>query len=41
MMAGFLSVPEPFDCSITCRSDKHRHIIEKEFEGTKTDELIY
>lgn len=41
MMPGFLSVPEPFDCSITCRSEKHRRIIEEEFEGTKTDELVY
>ncbi|SPO07779.1 related to O-methylsterigmatocystin oxidoreductase [Cephalotrichum gorgonifer] len=41
MMPGFLSVPTPFECDITCRSEKHRRIIEEEFEGVNFDGLTY
>ncbi|ETS80084.1 hypothetical protein PFICI_07613 [Pestalotiopsis fici W106-1] len=32
MMPGFLSVPEPFKCSITCRSRAHEVLIRSSFE---------
>lgn len=41
MVPGFLSVPTPFECDITCRSEKHRKIIEDEFEGVSFDGLTY
>ncbi|KAH7118607.1 cytochrome P450 [Dactylonectria estremocensis] len=41
MMPGFLSVPLPFECEITCRSEQHRGIIEEEFEGTDFENLSY
>lgn len=41
MLPGFLSVPTPFECDITCRSEIHRKIIEKAFESVSFDGLTY
>ncbi|KAJ3540330.1 hypothetical protein NM208_g5116 [Fusarium decemcellulare] len=41
MMPGFLSVPLPFECEITCRSDQHREIIETEFKNINFEHLEY
>lgn len=41
MVPGFLSVPTPFECDITCRSEKHRSIIEADFESVSFDGLTY
>ncbi|KAJ2901609.1 hypothetical protein MKZ38_001629 [Zalerion maritima] len=41
MMPGFLSVPEPFECDITCRSDAHAKIIRSNFESAQAEGLNY
>lgn len=41
MMDGFLSVPEPFDCSITIRSPAHKKLIEDVFETAQAEGLNY
>ncbi|KAF5576029.1 cytochrome P450 monooxygenase [Fusarium pseudocircinatum] len=41
MMPGFLSVPEPFECDIVCRSDKHRHVMKAAFESANLEDLNY
>ncbi|KAL1903733.1 hypothetical protein Sste5344_010570 [Sporothrix stenoceras] len=41
MMEGFLSVPEPFDCSITVRSLAHKKLIENVFEKAQAEGLNY
>ncbi|KAI3550420.1 hypothetical protein CABS03_05597 [Colletotrichum abscissum] len=35
MMPGFLSVPEPFECSISCRSVAHEEIIRREYSALR------
>lgn len=41
MMPGFLSVPTPFECDMTCRSEEHRKVIEAEIESISFDGLNY
>lgn len=41
MMPGFLSVPTPFECDISCRSEEHRKLIEEGFESINFDNLTY
>jgi hypothetical protein len=32
---GFNSIPLPFECAITPRSEKHARVIEKEYQGAR------
>lgn len=41
MMPGFLSVPEPFECDIVCRSDAHKRVIKAAFETADLEDLNY
>ena len=41
MVRGFLSVPEPFECSITPRSAKHVQIMRQAFEDAEKEGLNY
>lgn len=41
MQPGFLSVPHYFECDITCRSEKHRSVIESDFKKVDFDNLNY
>ncbi|KAI1030210.1 hypothetical protein LB504_010359 [Fusarium proliferatum] len=41
MMPGFLSVPEPFECDIVCRSDEHRRVMKAAFESANLEDLEY
>lgn len=41
MMPGFLSVPEPFECDITCRSKAHEKIIRSAFENANLEDLNF
>ncbi|KAF7553263.1 hypothetical protein G7Z17_g3767 [Cylindrodendrum hubeiense] len=41
MLPGFLSVPEPFDCDITCRSPKHEALMRTAFDEVQSEELDF
>jgi hypothetical protein len=41
MMPGFLSVPEMFECDITCRSQQHEKLIRKSYEAAMKEGLKY
>jgi hypothetical protein len=41
MMDGFLSVPEPFDVDIKCRSPAHKKIIRDVYETSQAEGLNY
>lgn len=41
MMPGFLSVPEPFECDIICRSQAHERIIKSTFDEAMNEGLNY
>ena len=41
MLPGFFSVPEPFECDIICRSEKHRQIMLAEFENAEREGFKY
>ncbi|KAH7252841.1 cytochrome P450 [Fusarium tricinctum] len=41
MMPGFLSVPEPFECDIICRSKAHQDVIKAAFETVNLEDLNF
>ncbi|KAF2176411.1 cytochrome P450 [Zopfia rhizophila CBS 207.26] len=41
MVRGFMSVPEPFDCDITPRSDKHATIMRAAFAEAEEEDLKF
>lgn len=41
MMPGFLSVPEPFECEITCRSPERAELVRKTFQAAEAEGLSY
>ncbi|EKD19257.1 uncharacterized protein L3040_009302 [Drepanopeziza brunnea f. sp. 'multigermtubi'] len=41
MVRGFLSVPKPFECTITPRSDKHARIIRETFAQAEKDGINF
>jgi hypothetical protein len=41
MMPGFLSVPEPFECDITCRSPGREKLIRAAFADAEAQGLKY
>lgn len=41
MMPGFLSVPEPFECDISCRSEAHKAVIESTFKEAMSRGIQY
>ncbi|KAH8721676.1 cytochrome P450 [Ilyonectria robusta] len=41
MFPGFLSVPEPFECDITCRSPAHETLMRAAFNDTLSEDLNF
>ncbi|KPM40116.1 hypothetical protein AK830_g6438 [Neonectria ditissima] len=41
MLPGFLSVPEPFECEITCRSSTHKEVMHSVFNSLESEELNF
>lgn len=41
MLPGFFSVPEPFECDITPRSERHAAIMKEECEKAEREGLDY
>lgn len=41
MVRGFLSVPEPFECEISVRSDRHEKMIRESFASAEKEGLQY
>ena len=41
MMPGFLSVPEPFECDITCRSPEREKLVRAAFAEAEAEGLNY
>lgn len=41
MVRGFMSVPEPFDCDITPRSQKHAQFMREEFTRAEKEGINF